>query len=218
MSVLDILYQDEWLVAVDKPAGMLVHPADKPQSDDLVAMKILRDQLGQHVYTVHRLDRPTTGVLLFALNQDIARNMHRIFEEKRVQKIYHAVVEGEPNLAEWMNDTPIQKDESKPFREARTEFRLLGGWQREGVRFSLLECIPHTGRFHQIRRHLIDVGLPIVGDFRYAGIEKSLALGQLLSTGDEMQLKSVSLRFSHPATEEETFIQLRESAFLRFLP
>ena len=88
---LNILYQDEWLVAVDKPAGHLVHPADQPQEDDLVTMKILRDQIGRLVYNVHRIDRPTTGVLLFGIDSSVAKHLHRALERHEVQKTYLAL-------------------------------------------------------------------------------------------------------------------------------
>lgn len=210
---LDILYRDEWLVAVNKPAGHLVHPADEPREDDLVAMKILRDQIGQHVYNIHRLDRPTCGVLLFGIDRTVARALHRALERHEVQKSYLAVVSGCAPAAPWDCHEALQKDEASPVREAHTSFRRLASVCPAAMRheppstLSLVEAIPHTGRYHQIRRHLLQAGLPIVGDFRYAGIEPSQRLGELLGTGGRMLLQSRSLSFRHPATGLATTIE-----------
>jgi len=197
---LDILYQDEWLVAVDKPAGHLVHPADQPQEDDLVTMKILRNQLGRLVYNIHRIDRPTTGVLLFGIDNTVAKHLHRALERHEVQKTYLAIAHGTPKSPQWQCHEPIQKHEGAPIREAHTSFKVLENVAIKGTTLTLLEASPHTGRFHQIRRHLLHEGTPIVGDYRYAGIEQSDALGAQLGTGSRMLLQSHSIAFDHPIT------------------
>lgn len=202
--MLNIIYADDWFCAVDKPAGQLVHPADNPQEGDEVTMKILRDQLGQQVYNVHRIDRPTTGVLLFGTDRDAARALHRALEAHAVRKTYLAIVYGQPPAAEWLCDTPLQKDEAAPLREALTSFRLLETHAQHSIH--LLECVPESGRFHQIRRHLASQDLPIVGDYRYAGIELSDRLGEMLGTGSRMLLQSRSLQFDHPITGEKVTI------------
>ncbi len=209
---LDILYQDDYLVAVDKPPGQLVHPADVPQPGDEVTMKILRDQLGQLVYNVHRLDRPTTGVLLFALSKGVSRAMNRAFERHQVQKTYHAVVEGKPPAESWQCHEPLQKNEGDPFREARTDSRLLESGSVDSRIFSLLEAVPHSGRYHQIRRHLASAGFPIVGDFRYGGIERGERLGKSLGTGSRMLLQAKSLAFRHPETGADLVIEAPAAA------
>jgi tRNA pseudouridine65 synthase len=209
---LDILYRDEWLVAVDKPAGHLVHPADEPKDDDLVTMKILRDQLGRRVYNIHRLDRPTTGVLLFGIDRDAAKDLHRALERHEISKTYLAICEGCPAAEEWVCNEPIQKEQKLPQRDAHTSFRRLAistpatkaGIELEAI--SLIAASPHTGRYHQIRRHLLHHELPIIGDFRYAGIERSSQLGELLGTGSRMLLQSKSLDFIHPVTGRQTHI------------
>ena len=209
---LNILYQDEWLVAVDKPAGHLVHPADEPQPDDLVTMKILRDQIGQRVYNIHRIDRPTTGVLLFSVDRTAARALHRALERHQVQKTYWAISCGLAPEEPWECTQALQKEEDAPMREAHTSFRQLAiahpltPEDQENPTLSLIEATPHTGRYHQIRRHLLQQDLPIVGDFRYAGIERSHQLGALLGTGTRMLLQSKSFSFTHPITAAPTKI------------
>lgn len=216
MSVpLHIIYQDEWLVAVDKPAGQLVHPADHPQAEDQVTMKILRDQLGQHVYNIHRIDRPTTGVLLFGIDRNAARSLHRALERHQVKKTYWAVVYGEPPAEAWECRVPLRKTDDAPEREAHTSFRVL----HRNNPLTLLEATPHTGRTHQIRKHLLHADIPIVGDYRYAGVEVSDHLGKQLGTGTRMLLQSHQIEFDHPVLEEPTVITAPvDPCFLRCFP
>lgn len=206
-SPLNILYQDEWLVAVDKPAGHLVHPADKPQDDDLVTMKILRDQIGRLVYNIHRIDRPTTGVLLFSIDHEVTRHLHHALEQHEMQKSYLAIASGTPETNQWQCHEAIQKNENTPAREAHTSFILLKKTIVNGQPLALISATPHTGRFHQIRRHLLHADLPIIGDYRYAGIDQSDRMGKLLGTGTRMLLQSKSITFDHPVTGESICIE-----------
>ena len=222
---LNILYQDPWFIAVDKPAGHLVHPADHPQDDDQVTMKILRDQISQRVYNIHRIDRPTTGVLLFGVDRDAARALHRALEHHEVEKRYLAIINGTPSEPNWQCHEPIQKTEDAPTREAHTSFKQLKTHHHpaladlENPILSLIQATPHTGRYHQIRRHLLHAELPIVGDYRYAGIETSDRIGQLLGTGTRMLLQSHQLMFTHPATAEPITISAPpDPAFLKCFP
>ena len=209
---LTILYQDEWLVAVHKPAGHLVHPADHPKEDDLVTMKILRDQIDHRVYNIHRIDRPTTGVLLFGICRDAAKALHRALERHEVAKTYWAVCHGDVSNQPWECHQAIQKEDNQPIRDAHTSFRRLATAQPLGLAnenpscISLVEARPHTGRYHQIRRHMLHLDRPIVGDFRYAGIDTSHHLDQLLNTGTRMLLQSKSLIFSHPVSKKQLTI------------
>ncbi len=203
MIPLTLLYQDEFLVAIDKPAGMIVHPGREPEGPEWIAMKRLRDQLGRQVFPVHRLDRPTSGVLLFALDKQTAGLVQQAFELRNVIKTYHAIVCG-ITPEQWTCDTPLQKDLIDPLLPASTRFERLkvapaGSFPSEpSLSLSLLSVTPETGRFHQIRRHLREAGFPIVGDFRYAGQERSYHLGALLGTGTRMLLQAKSLSLQHP--------------------
>ncbi len=201
---LSILFQDEWIVAVDKPAGQLVHPAQVPQEGDEVTMKILRDQIGQRVHLIHRLDRPTSGVLLFATEKSAAQRLNKAFEKREVAKLYWAVVNGTPDRDMWVCEEPIQKEEGAVIRSAETSFRIL---ERLDGDLALIEARPKTGRFHQIRRHLLHAGHPIVGDYRYADEDHCDALGAELGTGTRMLLQAKSLRFIHPVTDADLLIE-----------
>jgi len=204
---LKILYQDDYLVAIDKPAGHLVHPADDPQPDDLVAMKILRDQINKKIFTIHRLDRPTSGVLLLGIDKEASRLMNLAFAEHKVQKIYHAVIEGTPKFHSWLSEDPLQKSESHPMLPAKTSFKVLRSEQKLGIDLTLLECTLHTGRFHQIRKHLNLLGHPIFGDYRYNDINRCDELSNLFNTSQRMLLRAMKLEFTHPLKNEKILIR-----------
>lgn len=205
---LKIIYQDESLVVIHKPAGHIVHPAENPQEGDLVAMKILRDQIGANVYCIHRIDRPTAGVLLFGIDREVSKALHQNFADGEMEKVYWAVVKGKPDRSAWSCKAPIQKDEDAPVREAHTDFEVVKSVEHHSkMTISLVKAVPVTGRFHQIRRHLLDAGHPIIGDYRYAGIDRSDVNGKLLNTGTRMLLLAKSLAFQHPTTGEAVHVE-----------
>ncbi len=158
---LPILYQDDALVAVAKPSGLAVHRGWA--NDDVFAMTLARDLVGRYVYPVHRLDRATSGVLVFALDKDAARLVQRQFESGRIVKRYLALVRGIPPDAGVIDHPVPRAPKSQERVAAVTEYRRLGTFER----FSLVEARPRTGRLHQIRRHLKHLSHPIVGDVRY---------------------------------------------------
>ncbi|MBR9760987.1 tRNA pseudouridine(65) synthase TruC [bacterium] len=189
---------------MDKPAGQMVIPSDKPQPDDEVTMKILRDQIGQQVYPIHRLDRPTSGVLLFATDRDVARELHFAFERHEVHKAYLAVIDGFPDQDQWNCRQPLAKNATSEAKPAETHFRVL---QKIPPELTLIEASPKSGRFHQIRRHLALEKLPIVGDYRYAKIERCDQLGAKYSIATRMLLQAKSLKLHHPVTREDLTIE-----------
>jgi len=214
---LEILFQDEFLIAINKPAGHLVHPADEPKDDDLVAMKILRDQIGQKVYTIHRLDRPTCGVLLFGLEPSATKKLHRALEDHSIKKSYQAIIEGIPPLNSWTCEEPLQKSSDKPEQEAKTDFTVIECGMAKGIQLTKIACRLHTGRFHQIRKHLLHCGHPIVGDYRYATIEHSDYLSTILQTDKKMLLQASDLTFAHPITNDSISIQCPEPDYFPVL-
>lgn len=207
-SPYSILFRDESLIAIDKPAGHLVHPADTPQKGDLVVMKLLRDQIGMHVYPIHRLDRPTSGVLLFGLNATPTKEMCAQFKAGEIKKTYLTVIRGIPPESEWECHEPIQKNEKASYKDAYTSFKSLHTelHQQLGDSLSLIEATPYTGRHHQIRKHLLHLGHPIIGDYFYAGISTSDQHGEALGTGTRMLLQAKKLSFTHPVTKEHIII------------
>jgi tRNA pseudouridine65 synthase len=160
MPDIEILYRDADVVAVSKPSGLAVHRgwAD----DDAFAMTLVRDALGQWVYPVHRLDRGASGVLLFGLSKESARELCQRFERREVKKTYHALVRGAPADALDI-DHPLVPDTGGEPQPALTNVRRLA----QHGRYAWVEAKPHTGRLHQIRRHLKHISCPIIGDVRY---------------------------------------------------
>lgn len=159
-AVLPVLYRSAALVAVDKPPGLAVH---RGQSRDAVhALELVRDQVGAYVYPVHRLDRATSGVLLFALSPAAARDLGAAFAGGSVEKRYVALVRGAPPDQVRVDHALSQEDGKAP-QAAVTTIRTLA---RHG-RYAWVEAVPQTGRTHQIRRHLKHLSCPIIGDVRY---------------------------------------------------
>ncbi len=181
-ETLPLIYQDDNLVVVDKPANLLVHPSEIDRRETRSAMMILRDQLGQWVWPVHRLDRPTSGLLVFALNRDCARELGRAFQEHRVRKDYLAVVRGHPPLAGIIRHPLTVRDDLGSRRTtgaapqpALTLYHRLAratvDWPVDRryptSRYALVRCRPASGRRHQLRRHLKHISHPIIGDSTY---------------------------------------------------
>jgi tRNA pseudouridine65 synthase len=188
---LPVLYKDEALVIVDKPSGLVVHRGWG--TDRVVAMTIVRNQLRQHVHPVHRLDRGTSGVLVFALDAAIAAPLHAAFEEGRATKRYLALVRGiAPEGG--VIDSPVPRSPDGPRVPALTEFRRLAVFER----FSLVEAIPRTGRLHQIRRHLKHIGHPLVGDVNYGKGDINRAFRERFGLR-RLALHALSLEIEHPA-------------------
>lgn len=217
---LDILYRDDELIAINKPAGMLVHRSWLDKHETVFAMQTLRDQIGQHVFPIHRLDRPTSGVLLFALNSEMARIMSEQFEQHQVQKGYLAVVRGYL-LGEGRVDYPlkVQLDkiadkfsQAKEPQQAITDYQSLAtvempypAGKYQTARYSLVALFPLTGRKHQLRRHLKHLFHPILGDTNYGDLHQNRALTE--QTGcDRLMLHSHQMRFTHPRTLQKISI------------
>ena len=211
-ETLPILYQDERLVVVDKPSGLLVHRSPIDRHETRFALQILRDQLGQRVYTIHRLDKGTSGVLAFGLNPDAAREYSAIFAQRGVVKTYVALVRGWP-AEEGTIDRPLaavddERSDPRPAepRESRTAFRRIATFELPmrvdrypTSRYALVELTPHTGRRHQLRRHLASESHPIVGDSTY-GKGKHNRLFRDLFGVPRLLLACTRLEFTPPAS------------------
>jgi tRNA pseudouridine65 synthase len=161
-AALTILFRDAHLIAVDKPAGLAVHRGWARERD--VAMVRVRDQIDAHVFPVHRLDRATSGVLLFALSAEMAARVCASFATGKTEKTYLALVRGVPP-EEILVDHPVPPGEDAHAARVSAQTRIL---RREVFgRYSLVEARPLTGRLHQVRRHLKHISCPLIGDVNY---------------------------------------------------
>lgn len=203
---LEIIYQDEYLVAINKPHGLLVHRSPIAADASEFAIQLLRDQLGKKVYPVHRLDRKTSGVLLFALNENLNRMMQEAFMNKQVKKKYLALLRGyTPALG--VIDYALTNEKGK-VQEAITHYATLKTFQlpipfgnQETSRYSLVEVNPETGRMHQIRKHFAHIFHPIIGD-RPHGCNKQNKLFLEKWNMNTMLLHAQQIEFTHPLSLE----------------
>ncbi len=203
MPELTILYRDENFVAIDKPAGMLVHRTWIAEEAAEYAMQRLRDQLGQHVFIIHRLDRPTSGVLLFALSSEAARDMCAQFESRTVTKRYLAVVRGWTEES-GVIDHPLREEKHKEPQPALSRYRRLATVELPiavgrypQARYSLVEVQPETGRMHQIRKHFAHIFHPLIGDTTY-GEGRHNRLFREHFGSERLLLHASELGFVHP--------------------
>lgn len=213
--MLPILYQSLDLVAINKPHGLLVHRSPIASDASEFAVQLLRDQLGQRVYPVHRLDRKTSGVLLFALNEVMNAAMQQQFMAGQVHKTYLALVRGyTPD--EQTIDYPLRRDEGRhagTMQEAvthlktlqRTEIPLPHG-KHQTSRYSLVELTPETGRMHQLRKHMAHILHPIIGD-RPHGCNKQNKLFLAYFGMNTMLLHARQIAFAHPVSGEAIVIE-----------
>ncbi|MGB5367045.1 MAG: pseudouridine synthase [Polyangiales bacterium] len=192
---IDVLYRDDAVVVVDKPSGLSVHRGDDQGST--FALNLTRDAIGQWVYPVHRLDRATSGVLVFALSSEHARALHESFSTRTVHKTYLALVRGTPP-PHGLIDSPMAKREGGPDVESLTEYETLFVSDR---RLSLVEAHPKTGRRHQIRRHLRRIDHPIAGDVKYGNGPDNRRYRAELGLY-RLGLHARRLSFMHPASGE----------------
>ena len=231
MNSLPVLYQDEHLIAVNKPAGLLVHRTVIDRHETAFALQIVRDQAGRWVYPFHRLDKATSGVLLFAFDPDTARRMTELFTQDRVSKIYLAVVRGftEPSgridyALKERTDRFMPEVKAKPVQEAITEYcrqALIELPEPAGryatARFSLIQAMPQTGRNHQVRRHMKHIFHPIIGDTTYGdGRQNEFFRTRFLCR--RLLLHARTVTFAHPVTGASLRIDAPpDDAFQRIL-
>ncbi|WP_430459875.1 pseudouridine synthase [Thalassolituus sp. LLYu03] len=229
-TALEILYQDEVLVVINKPSGLLVHRSEIDRHETRFALQLLRDQLGQKVYPVHRLDKPTSGALAFALSSEMASVITDLWRQRQVEKKYLAIVRG------WMPEfihldkpmaPPVDKyakhEKVREEQEAITDFRCLATVEipveidkYPQSRYSLVEASPFTGRKHQIRRHLKHLAHPIIGDARYGKGRHSRYFRDHLNA-PRLLLHASELTVPHPLTGENLTVTAPPDAIFRDL-
>jgi tRNA pseudouridine65 synthase len=204
-SPIEILFQDDYFVAINKPCGLLTHRTALAKHEDTAALQVLRDQLDKRVYPVHRLDRKTSGILIFALDKESCSLFQKMIEENVAIKSYLAIVRGYFPSSLRM-EHPVINARNK-IKNAITEFQLhktteipIPSGQHTTSRYSLIAAFPKTGRMHQIRRHCDLLRHPIIGDRPY-GCSKQNRLFKTKWGLNTMLLHSQRLIFTHPYTQ-----------------
>ncbi|MEZ0392626.1 MAG: pseudouridine synthase [Pseudobdellovibrionaceae bacterium] len=221
MNQFSILYQDDHIIAIDKPSGFHVHPPEsKPEKvpRHKIVLHQLRDQIGQKIYPLHRLDAATSGVLLFALNSEVASFYGKLFQSRGIEKTYWAVVRGfVPDEGEISLE--LELDSTGELVPAKTLFRTLRRMELDEVvgnrnlkaRYSWLEVSPQTGRFHQIRRHMNRISHPVVGDSTHGDSKHNQFFREKLEISG-LCLRAVQVRLPMPSRADEVLaIDARES-------
>ncbi|WP_286238577.1 pseudouridine synthase [Neptuniibacter halophilus] len=218
MTDLNIIYEDDHLIAINKPSGLLVHPSWlAPRGTPNLASMLKEYFEGGSPYTIHRLDRPTSGVILFGKNKEIARDLNLLFEQRDVAKTYLCMCRGYvpeagcidyPLLEQLDKIADKHASQDKEPQSAVSNYRCLAQVEidmpvgrYEQSRYSLVEVRPETGRKHQIRRHMKHIFHPIAGDTKHGDNKHNKALRARYDL-DRLMLMATELSFRHPATGE----------------
>ncbi len=200
-STLPVIYQDDNVIVINKPLGVLTH-SKGALNDEFTVAEFLRPLTTYHSDSnrpgiIHRLDRDTSGVIIGVRNSETASLLQRQFSERKVKKLYYAVVDGHPKEAEALIDLPIARNPNAPstFRvdangkSAQTTYRVI----KSNEKHSLVELRPATGRTHQLRVHMAYLGTPIHGDRVYG------------TAADRLYLHATSLEITIPTSTRRTF-------------
>jgi tRNA pseudouridine32 synthase / 23S rRNA pseudouridine746 synthase len=195
MQILEIIYQDEAFIAVNKPTGLLSVPGRGPDKQDCCLSRVT--QQFPDALMVHRLDMDTSGLILFARSLEVQRSLSLQFEKREIHKVYVALVEGVIQKGVGFVDFPMRKDMEQRLppkhivdcvrgKKAVTEWKVL----ERGASTTRVALFPKTGRSHQLRVHMNALGFPIVGDNIYG------------TAGERLMLHAQTLNLSHPLTGE----------------
>lgn len=213
---MEIIYKDDYFFAINKPSGFFVHPPELspyPVPPEKICLYVLRDLLKQDVFPVHRLDAPTSGLVLFTMGKPATRELSRLFMERKINKSYLAVARGHlPD--EGQIDIPLEIAGFTELQESLTRYKTLKhielpfavGKKYATSRYSLVEVNPVTGRWHQIRRHFDRIAHPLIGDIEHGDTYHNRFFRDELQISG-LCLKAQSLSFIHPWTNQEIKIE-----------
>lgn len=209
--MLDIIFQDKDLLAINKPAGLLVHRSNVAIDIHENAVDQLTEQIGTPVYPIHRIDRPTSGVLLFALNANIAKVMAEKMQQNEIKKWYACVLRGLTKPAGHITKV-LSSEYSKTTKAAISYYYTLGHYLAPlpyrgypTTPYSLVLASPQTGRTHQLRQHFAHIRHYIIGDKKHGDVKQNKHILQHLNNYT-MYLHAVQLTFTHPTTNKTLII------------
>jgi tRNA pseudouridine65 synthase len=218
------IYRDQWLLVVHKPAGLLVHRSPIDPHETEFALQYAREMNGgEYVYAVHRLDRPTSGLLVFARDQETASILGKAFMSGDVRKRYLAMVRGwipEDGTIDYplRDEDPFGGDAEGVVREAVTRYKRVATTEIpvaiEGYnssRYSLVELYPETGRRHQLRRHMKHISHPIIGDANHGRGRHNRYFAERFGQG-RLMLAATGIAFAHPRTGEPLELECEPEA------
>lgn len=207
--MIDVCYQDDYIIAVNKPNNVLVHHSSmaRNQSNEESLVELIYNQFQKHYSPIHRLDRKTSGVLLFAKNKADVATFQKLFLENDIQKTYHGIVRGHITKSGKI-DTPVKGRDANVHKDALTYFKCLKTAELnipvqpyENSRYSLVELFPKTGRMHQLRIHLNKISHPLIGDPKYGDRFHNRMFATKFNC-DTLFLHAKILSFTHPFTKE----------------
>lgn len=208
---LEIVFENDLLVAINKPHGLLAHRSVLARDAKQFAVQQLRNQIGQHVFPIHRLDRKTAGVMVFCKQKQYLDSYFSLFRERQVDKTYHAIVRGFTK-DEGVIDYALINEKGQT-QEAITKFRTIDRFELDlpfgkyqTSRYALVEAKPETGRMHQIRKHFAHIFHPIIGD-RPHGCNKQNKLWKEHWAMDKMLLHASETQFTDPVSNEQLIIK-----------
>lgn len=197
-----ILFEDDYLIAINKPTGILVHRT-RISEDKQFVLQLLRRQIGYRIYPIHRLDRATSGVLIFGKNKEGASELSAQFRDKKVEKQYVGIIRGYVEDSATI-DYPLAKEKWLPKKEAISHYRRLAQTEiqvpigrYETARYSMVEIQLETGRRHQIRRHFSHLRHPIIGDKKHGDVKHNTHWREAFGIG-RMLLHAQHMQFNHP--------------------
>lgn len=202
---LKILFEDDQYVAIDKPSGLLVHKTNIAKEEGMAAVQLLRDQLDTWVYPLHRIDRPTSGILLFAKSSEAASLLQPLFPTDAIHKEYLALVRGYPKEQAGEINQPLKKKLVGELQDAKTIYETVANLEipfsssakYATSRYSLIKAYPKTGRMHQIRRHMAHARHYIIGDTTHGNNKENKFFRDQYDLKN-MLLHASKLTFEHP--------------------
>ena len=171
---MEILFEDEYIVVINKPNNFIIHESHYSRNiREITLIQFLTNQLGYSVYPAHRLDRKTSGVIIFLKDKQYVQQFQELFTNKEITKTYFAIVRGF-SPATGIIDTPVKNDDTGIYKEALTHYQSITNIELNipvtpyaKSRYSLIQLNPQTGRMHQLRKHMSKINHPIVGDYKY---------------------------------------------------